>query len=108
MIIILNLTPYTLTDTERDQVVASIVAQGDPRFAAITPKARILDVPRRGGTLQTVAAIPLTPEQWIHYAVIPFILPDQVDAQGLLDEINARRGHDVGVVVRRGMGDWGA
>ncbi len=108
MILILNLTPQPLTDGERDQVVASIVAQSDPRCIVVQPKVRVVEVRRRGTPARTVAAIPLTPEQWGHYAVIPFILPDQADAAALLDEVNARRGDDMGVVVRRGMGDWGA
>ncbi len=108
MIIILNFTRYPITPTQRDQVVAGILRDADPRFLVIAPKVRVLDVPRKGTPAQTVAAIPLSRAEWGIYAIIPFIPPDQLDARALLDAVNVRRGYESGVVVRKGLGDWGA
>jgi len=100
MIIILNLNPKTyITKTSVDRIVASIVAQADPRFIVEQPQARVLNVDLYPTPAETVEKIPLTPGQWAHFAVVPFVPPGTPGGAELLRLINARRGYSSPVVV---------
>jgi len=93
MIAILNFTGTPITQTQRLQIVASIVEQSDKRFIVEYPQSRVYEVTPRATAQETVDAVPLTPAQWRQYAVIPFSFDSEV-----IRLVNARRGYDWPVV----------
>ena len=101
MIAILNFTHLPLTQEQREQVVASIVEQSDKKFICQYPRSRVYEVPPGPTAKATLEAVPLSPEQWKLWAVIPFI-PEGLFGGDLLSLVNRERGYEWPVVRGRG------
>lgn len=97
MIAILNFTSLPITLEQRRQIVASIVEQSEKQFIVQHPESRVYEVLPKRTAKATLEAVPLTKEQWGHWAVIPFI-PEGLFGGDLLRLVNLARGYEWPVV----------
>lgn len=101
MIVILNFSPTPLTAAQRFQIVESSIEHADDEFIVNYPKARVIDVTLLPDPVETVEAIPLTPGEWVTFAIVVYIPSHTQRGAELLRLVNERRGYEWPVVVLR-------
>lgn len=98
MIVILNFSETPITPKQQADIIASIVALTDERYACKRPESYVVEVVHRRSVAETMDAIPLTDDEWRNVAVIPYVPDETRFGLPLLTEVNRRRGYEWPIV----------
>jgi len=92
--IVLNFAPAPpITERQKQQIVASVVAHLDPRFNT-APEIRVIDVPQASSAKATFDACGLSADEWCNEAFAHRIPEEHPFRDALLYELERRCGYN--------------